>query len=92
MKTIKILFLKNKELKKYGVATYQNSMLHLFKNISNFKLIIVDDDFEVRSKLLNYIFQSIPPLRVAKFLLRGCQKINCQIFKNLQIQYPFSVE
>lgn len=71
MNTIKILFLKRKELKKYGVATYQNSMLHLFENISNFKLIIVDDDFKVRSKLLNYIFQSIPPLRIVKFLLRN---------------------
>ena len=70
MKTIKILFLKNKELKRYGVAAYQTSMLHLFKNIPNFKLTIVDDDFEGRSKLLNNNFQPIKQLRIIKFLLR----------------------
>jgi glycosyltransferase involved in cell wall biosynthesis len=70
MKTIKILFLKNKELKRYGVAAYQNSMLHLFKNIPNFKLTIVDDDFKVRSILVNNIFQSIKQLSILKFLLR----------------------
>jgi glycosyltransferase involved in cell wall biosynthesis len=65
----KILFLKNTELT-LGVATYQNGMLRLFKNIPNFKLIIVDDDFEVRSKLLNSVFQSILQLCLVKFLLR----------------------
>ena len=73
MSVIKIIFIKNtssKKFKKTGVATYQNSMLYLFKNNPNFKLIIVDDNFEVRSKLLNYLFQSLPASRIIKFLLR----------------------
>jgi len=64
---IKILFLKKGRVAG-GVITFQNTMLHMFNESPNFKLIVIDDQAKIRNKFLNYIYKFMQSRRIIHIL------------------------
>ena len=90
MNQIKILFLKKGRVTG-GVITFQNTVLRMFNESPDFKLIVIDDQAKIRNNFLNYIYEFMQSIRVVHILFEYVYLLLQAIQYRKKVDYLFII-